>query len=89
MFATALFTRNEMPTRRSTDKQNWALLDRVSYSVSSYDDKDIISGQPYFYCVQEIQIIDGKTYYGIKSDPSTSYNDPINMYKKNKINIKE
>lgn len=72
---------------RSTDKINWETLGKVSYSKSSYIDKNIVPGQQYFYRVQELKYIDGTIYYGIKSDPSTSWDDPVNMYKKNKINI--
>lgn len=73
---------------RSTDKENWEAIDKVSYNVNSYDDINIVSGQDYYYKVQELKYIDGTTYYGIKSDASTSYDDPVNIYKKNKINIK-
>lgn len=72
---------------RSTDKANWKAIEKVSYMDSSYDDFSIVSGQDYFYRVQELKYVDGKTYYGIKSDASVSYDDPINMYKQNKINI--
>lgn len=73
---------------RSTDKENWEAIDKISYTESTYIDKNIISGQKYFYRIQELKYIDGVVYYGIKSDASTSYDDPVNMYKKNKINIK-
>ncbi|MCR5429934.1 MAG: M15 family metallopeptidase [Eubacterium sp.] len=73
---------------RSTDKIKWEAIDKVSYKESSYLDKNIKSNEKYFYKVQELRYIDGVTYYGIKSDISTSYDDPVNIYNKNKINIK-
>ena len=73
---------------RSTDKEKWEALDKVSYSQSDYLDKDIKLGTKYYYKVQELRYIDGVTYYGIKSDIAISDEDPINIYKKNKINIK-
>lgn len=72
---------------RSTDKVKWETLGKVSYAKSTYTDRNIVPGQQYYYIVQELRYIDGKIYYGIKSDPSTSWDDPVNMYKKNKINI--
>ncbi len=73
---------------RSTDKVNWEAIDKVSYADSAYLDKDIKAGVKYYYKVQELRYIDGVTYYGIKSDISTADDDPVNIYKKNKINIK-
>ena len=73
---------------RSIDKVKWEAIDKVSYTESSYLDKNIKKGENYFYKVQELRYIDGVTYYGIKSDASTSYDDDVNIYKKNKINIK-
>ena len=72
---------------RSVDKVNWEAIDKVSCKVNSYDDKNVSPGVTYYYIIQELKYVNGKVYYGIKSDPSTSYDDPVNLYKKNKINI--
>lgn len=72
---------------RSTDKKTWECLDKVSYKKNTYEDKSIVSGKDYYYKVQEVQYVDGKEYFGLKSDVSTAYNDPVNIYKTNKINI--
>ena len=73
---------------RSTDKVNWEKIDIVPYDTDAYEDIYIESGVKYYYKVQELKYVDGHMYEGIKSAASTSYDDPINMYKKNKINIK-
>ena len=73
---------------RSTDKVNWQKIDIVPYDTDSYEDIYIEPGVKYYYKVQELKFVDGKMYEGIKSAASTSYDDPINIYKKNKINIK-
>ena len=73
---------------RSTDKKNWEKIDIVPYDTDAYEDIYIEPGVKYYYKVQELKFVDGHSYEGIKSAASTSYDDPINVYKKNKINIK-